>query len=296
MIARPCQKQNIHGVRLVVSDAVFPARGDAPRTGHSISWVPLVPSIPPSSAAQVQAPLRGSVSIPGGTSMAQHALVLATLAVGRTRIRGVPDCSEIRAVAAVLRELGATILVQEDGVWVVDGVGVGGLREPDTVLDLGCAASAIPLLLGMLATHPITAIVTGDATLRCQRVNSFAHPLSLFGASFISREGDFLPLAVRGSLHPLPIDDRAPDASVKTAMLLAALNTPGRSSVIEAQPSGDRFENLLRCFGVTLDIEELGDGSRRSSLDGQSELSPADLDLLDDPSVAADSPGLGANH
>lgn len=228
--------------------------------------------------------------------MAQHALVLAALAVGRSKIRGMPDSSEIRAVAGVLRELGATILVQEDGVWTVDGVGVGGVREPDTVLDLGSTASALPLLLGILATHPITAIVTGDAALRRQRIDTLTHPLSLFGASFLGREGDFLPLTVRGSVHPLPVDYRVPDASVKSAMLVAALNAPGRSSVIEAQPSGDRFESLLRCFGATLDIDELGDGSRRSSLDGQSELLPADLDLLDDPPVAAGSRGLGASR
>ena len=228
--------------------------------------------------------------------MAQHALVLATLAVGRTKIRGMPDNNEIRAIAAVLRELGAIIVVQEDGIWAVDGVGVGGLREPDTVLDLGGAASALPLLLGMLATHPITAIVTGGAALRRQRVTTLTHPLSLFGASFVGREGDFLPLTVRGSVHPFPIECRAPGASVKSAMLVAALNAPGRSSVIEAQPSGDHFEKLLRCFGVMLDIGELGDGGRRSSVEGQSELLPADLDLLGDPPAAAGSPGLGANR
>ena len=133
------------------------------------------------------------------------------------------------ATAAALRAMGAGIERAEDGHWRVDGVGVGGLGEPEDVLDLGNSGTSARLLLGLLATHKLTAFVTGDSSLRRRPMRRVIDPLSRFGARFVAREGGRLPLAVTGAADPVPIEYRlpVPSAQVKSAVLLAGLNTPG---------------------------------------------------------------------
>lgn len=242
----------------------------------------------PLSSARPRAPLCGRIRVPGDKSISHRALMLGMLAVGRTEITGLLDGEDVLATAAAVNALGAVAARCGDGRWLVDGVGIGGLAEPQDVLDLGNSGTSARLLLGILATHAQTAFVTGDASLRRRPMSRVVEPLSRFGARFATREGGRLPLAVIGSADPVPVEYRlpVPSAQVKSAVLLAGLNTPGRTTVIEPQPTRDHTERLLRHFGATVAVEEAA-GGRRITLEGLPELAAAPIVVPGDPSSAA---------
>jgi 3-phosphoshikimate 1-carboxyvinyltransferase len=242
----------------------------------------------PLVATRPAAPLNGTAAVPGDKSISHRALMLGALAVGRTEITGLLEGEDVLATAAALRALGAGITLA-DGKWLVDGVGIGGLGEPDDVLDLGNSGTAARLLLGLLATHPFTAFVTGDASLRSRPMGRVITPLSRFGAQFHSREGGRLPLAVTGAASPLPIEYRlpVPSAQVKSAVLLAGLNTPGMTTVIEPQQTRDHTERMLSHFGAKITVESEPGVGRRITVTGQPELAAAPIVVPGDPSSAA---------
>lgn len=190
--------------------------------------------------------------------------------------------------AAALRLLGADVARLPDSSWRIFGVGVGGLGEPDDFLDMGNSGTAARLLAGVLATHRMTAFMTGDASLRSRPMRRVVTPLSRFGARFIARQGDRLPMAVLGAESPIPITYELPVASaqVKSAVLLAGLNTPGRTTVIEPEPTRDHSERMLRHFGAAIAVEAEGRG-RRITLEGQPELTGRGVDVPGDISSAA---------
>jgi len=235
------------------------------------------------------APLAGRIAVPGDKSISHRALMFGALAVGRTEITGLLEGEDVLATAAALRAMGAGVERAADGRWIVDGVGIGGLGEPDDVLDLGNSGTSARLLLGILATHPFTAIVTGDASLRRRPMRRVTEPLSRFGAQFLAREGGRLPLAISGTAAPVPIEYRlpVPSAQVKSAVLLAGLNAPGRTTVIEPQPSRDHSERMLGHFGAEIIIEPEPAGGRRVTVVGQPELAAAPIVVPGDPSSAA---------
>jgi len=175
-----------------------------------------------------------------------------------------------------------------DGTWRVAGRGVGGLAEPTDVLDMGNSGTAARLLCGILASHPLFAVMTGDGSLRRRPMRRVIDPLSACGARFEAREGGRLPLAVRGPTEPLPLDYRVPvpSAQVKSAVLLCGLNAPGITRVEEPEATRDHTENMLRHFGATVRVEEAGRG-RVIELQGQPELRAADVAVPGDPSSAA---------
>jgi 3-phosphoshikimate 1-carboxyvinyltransferase len=221
--------------------------------------------------------------------------MFGALAVGRTEISGLLEGEDVLATAAAVNALGATAApasVGEDAStsrWIVDGIGVGALAEPENLLDLGNSGTSARLLLGMLATHPITAFVSGDASLRRRPMGRVVDPLSRFGAHFVTREGARLPLAVTGAANPIPISYRlpVPSAQVKSAVLLAGLNTPGTTTVIEPQPTRDHTEHMLRHFGAAVATEPEEGGGRRVTVEGFPELTAAPIVVPGDPSSAA---------
>jgi 3-phosphoshikimate 1-carboxyvinyltransferase len=244
---------------------------------------------PALTATRPSAPLAGRVCVPGDKSISHRALMFGALAVGRTEITGLLEGEDVLATATALRAMGAGIERLGKGHWAVDGVGIGGLGEPDNVLDLGNSGTSARLLLGLLATHPLTAFVTGDGSLRQRPMRRVIDPLSRFGARFVARDGGRLPLAVTGAADPAPIEYRlpVPSAQVKSAVLLAGLNTPGVTSVIEIEPTRDHTERMLRHFGAAIRIEDEPGGGRRISVTGQPELRAAPIVVPGDPSSAA---------
>jgi len=233
-------------------------------------------------------PLKGRCRVPGDKSISHRALILGSLAIGRTRIKGLLEGDDVLRTASALRELGARIERAKDGTWSVDGAGTGGWHEPNGVLDLGNSGTGARLLLGAVATHPFTAFFTGDDSLRRRPMARVIEPLSRFGARFTAREGGRLPLAVVGTSSPVPIlyTLPVPSAQVKSAVLLAGLNAPGETTVIEPIATRDHTENLLRHFRAQVEIAQVENG-RRITLSGQPELRAADLAVPGDPSSAA---------
>jgi 3-phosphoshikimate 1-carboxyvinyltransferase len=249
-------------------------------------------------SALVSAPvngLSGEAAVPGDKSISHRALMIGAIAVGETRITGLLEGDDVLRTAAALRLMGAEAERTGPGAWRVNGVGVGGLAEPDDVLDLGNSGTGARLLMGLVATHPFVAHFTGDASLRRRPMARIAEPVESMGARVIAREGGRMPLAVIGARDPMPIEYRlpVPSAQVKSAVLLAGLNAPGTTVVIETQPSRDHTELMLRHFGATLIVEDRNDGTRRIALTGQPELTARDVIVPADPSSAA-FPGVAA--
>ncbi|HXQ50704.1 MAG TPA: 3-phosphoshikimate 1-carboxyvinyltransferase [Stellaceae bacterium] len=234
-------------------------------------------------------PLRGRCRVPGDKSISHRALILGGLAIGRTRITGLLEGEDVLRTAAAMRALGASLERESEGTWLVKGAGVGGLAEPDDMLDMGNSGTGARLLMGVLATHPFTGFFTGDASLRRRPMARVATPLQQFGARFVARDGVRLPLAVIGAASPVPVAYRLPVASaqVKSAILLAGLNAPGETVVDEPNATRDHSERLLRHFGASVTVEALNDGATRIRVKGQPELQGGDLTVPGDPSSAA---------
>ncbi|QQV79012.1 3-phosphoshikimate 1-carboxyvinyltransferase [Sphingomonas aliaeris] len=233
-------------------------------------------------------PLRGRVAVPGDKSISHRALMLSALAVGESRIEGLLEGEDVLATAAAMRAMGATITRGDDGIWTVHGVGVGGLMQPATALDMGNSGTSTRLLMGLVASHDITVTFIGDASLTSRPMARVIDPLSQMGADITASPGGRLPLMVRGLNPAVPITYTLPVASaqVKSAILLAGLNTPGTTRVIEPVATRDHSERMLAGFGADLTVEQTPEG-RVISLVGEAELKPQQIVVPGDPSSAA---------
>lgn len=238
-------------------------------------------------------PLTGDITVPGDKSISHRSLLLGAVAVGETRIRGLLEGEDVLATAAAMRALGADISrtpgAASDAVWTVRGRGVGGLCEPEGVLDMGNSGTAVRLLMGLVSTAPFTTFFTGDASLTKRPMKRVMDPLSEMGPTFNASEGGTLPLAVNGTTQPMPISYVLPVASaqVKSAILLAGLNTPGKTTVVEPEPTRDHSEKMLTHFGAEVEVQDMEDGSRIITLTGQPELTGSDIVVPGDISSAA---------
>lgn len=231
----------------------------------------------------------GTVRVPGDKSISHRALMFGALSVGETIISGLLEGEDVLNTAAAMRAMGARILHGEDGLWRVFGVGIGGLQEPAGVLDMGNSGTSTRLLMGLVAGHDITATFTGDASLIKRPMGRVIAPLERMGARVLARSGDRLPLTLRGARDALAIDYTLPVASaqVKSAILLAGLNAPGITTVIETEPTRDHTENMLRHFGAIVDVETAANGANVIRLAGHQELKACAVDVPGDPSSAA---------
>ncbi|APR53432.1 3-phosphoshikimate 1-carboxyvinyltransferase [Sphingomonas koreensis] len=239
-------------------------------------------------AISARGPLRGTLTVPGDKSISHRSLMFAGLAVGESRIEGLLEGEDVLATAAAMRAMGAKIERDGDGVWHVWGVGVGGLLQPETALEMGNSGTSTRLLMGLVASHPITATFTGDASLSKRPMGRVIDPLSRMGADFTSSPGGRLPLTMRGLCPAVPIEYTLPVASaqVKSAVLLAGLNTPGITRVIEPVLTRDHSERMLAGFGANLTVEETPQG-RIISIHGEAEFKPQQITVPGDPSSAA---------
>ena len=235
--------------------------------------------------------LSGTIRVPGDKSISHRSLILGGLAVGETRIEGLLEGEDVLGTAAAMTALGAEVERAGDGTWTVWGRGIGGLTEPEDVIDLGNSGTGARLLMGVIAGHDLAAVVTGDASLRGRPMGRVAAPLRLMGARIEGRAGDRLPARIVGSAQPLPIRYAlpVPSAQVKSAVLLAGLSGPGRTTVVETAPTRDHSENMLRHFGaeVTVGPDQEDPAAEAISITGQAELVGAEVKVPADPSSAA---------
>ncbi|SEW37755.1 3-phosphoshikimate 1-carboxyvinyltransferase [Cognatiyoonia koreensis] len=233
-------------------------------------------------------PLQGTARVPGDKSISHRALILGALAVGRTEITGLLEGEDVLDTAKAMRAFGATVTNHGDGAWSVQGVGVGGFGEPDQVIDCGNSGTGVRLIMGAMATTPITVTFTGDASLNGRPMGRVTDPLALFGTQAVGREGGRLPMTLVGAVDPVPVRYvvPVPSAQVKSAVLLAGLNAPGETIVIEKEATRDHTERMLAGFGANVDVVETDEG-RVITLQGQPELQPQTIAVPRDPSSAA---------
>jgi 3-phosphoshikimate 1-carboxyvinyltransferase len=229
-------------------------------------------------------PLRGTARVPGDKSISHRALMFSALAAGRSRIEGLSRGEDAAATARAMQAMGAQVHWRADGSVEVDGVGVGALLQPETALDMGNSGTSARLLMGLVATHPIQATFIGDASLSRRPMERVAGPLRRTGAEILASPGGTLPLTVRGIAPAAPMRTRLEVASaqVKSALLLAGLNSPGVTRVVEPVPTRDHSERMLKLFGAELTV--VGD---EIALRGEAELRPQHLLVPGDPSAAA---------
>lgn len=232
--------------------------------------------------------LSGEFTVPGDKSISHRALILGSMTIGETIIHGLLESEDVLSTASAIDALGAQVLHKKSGVWSVKGVGVGGFKEPENVIDCGNSGTSVRLLLGAVSTCPIKAIFTGDQSLRKRPMDRVVLPLKQFGATFSTNIGNKLPINVVGNQESIPIryELLVPSAQVKSAILLAGLNVRGRTTVIERDASRDHTEKMLRAFGVNVIIENK-DQFSEISVDGFPKLKPIEINVPGDISSAS---------
>jgi len=233
-------------------------------------------------------PLKGEANVPGDKSISHRSLILGAMAVGETKISGLLEGEDVLDTGKAMAAFGAEVINHGGGNWSVHGVGVGGFGEPDNVIDCGNSGTGVRLIMGAMATCDITVTFTGDASLNGRPMARVTDPIALFGAQSVGRAGGRLPMTIVGAKDPVPVryEVPMPSAQVKSAVLLAGLNAPGKTVVIEKEATRDHTERMLAGFGAEISVEETGEG-RVITLTGQPELKPQVIAVPRDPSSAA---------
>ncbi|MDG1859062.1 MAG: 3-phosphoshikimate 1-carboxyvinyltransferase [Emcibacteraceae bacterium] len=228
--------------------------------------------------------LKGNVTVPGDKSISHRSLIMGTLAIGESIITGLLEGEDVLGTASALKALGADIYKDDKNNWHVHGVGIGGLREPSTALDMGNSGTGVRLMMGLVATHPISVTFTGDDSLSGRPMKRVTDPLTKFGAKFEGNDEGTLPITVKGAKSPMPIHYPLPVASaqVKSAVMLAGLNTPGITTVVETIPTRDHSERIFNYFGVP--ITQNGNDI---NVTGEAELTARNMAVPADPSSAS---------
>jgi len=208
--------------------------------------------------------------------------------LGKTEISGLLEGQDVLDTAKAMEAFGASVTNHGDGNWTVHGVGVGGFSEPDGVIDCGNSGTGVRLIMGAMATHDMTATFTGDASLNKRPMARVTDPIALFGAEAYGRKGGRLPMTIVGAKHPVPVRYTVPmpSAQVKSAVMLAGLNAPGETVIIEKEATRDHTERMLVGFGAEVNVETSAEG-RVITLQGYPELKPQTISVPRDPSSAA---------
>lgn len=233
-------------------------------------------------------PLSGRVRIPGDKSISHRSLMFGGLASGTTRITGLLEGEDVINTGRAMAAMGAS--VKKDGeTWIVEGTGNGCLLAPEAPLDFGNAGTGCRLTMGLVGVYDFESTFVGDASLQSRPMGRVLDPLRQMGVQVRTAAGDRLPATLRGPEVANPITYRVPMASaqVKSAVLLAGLNTPGVTTVIEPVMTRDHTEKMLAGFGAAIDVETGADGVRTIRIEGQGRLSGQAIDVPGDPSSAA---------
>ena len=232
--------------------------------------------------------LSGEIIIPGDKSISHRCIILSSLAIGESKIIGLLNSSDTNCTINSMKSLGSCIDLNSNYECTINGIGIGSLKQPEKPLDFGNSGTAARLILGLVSTYPITTNFIGDESLSQRPMKRVTEPLIDFGANFNLRNSEFLPIEVKGAEHPIPIthEMKVPSAQVKSAIMLAGLNTPGITTVIEKERTRDHTETLFKYYGYEINLEEKG-GKNYISFEGQKVLNPVNINIPGDPSSAA---------
>ncbi len=228
--------------------------------------------------------LNGTLRVPGDKSISHRSIMLGSLAQGVTNISGFLEGEDSLATLNAFRKMGVQIDGPENGKVVINGVGMHGLKQPESELDLGNSGTSMRLLSGLLAGQSFDTTLTGDSSLSSRPMRRVTDPLAKMGAQIVATENGTAPLQIKGGADLKGIDYQMPMASaqVKSSILLAGLYADGTTTVTEPAPTRDHTERMLRGFGYDVN----SDGNR-ISLDGGGKISACDIDVPADISSAA---------
>ncbi len=240
------------------------------------------------ATAHASGPLSGKLRVPGDKSISHRALMFGGLAAGRTNITGLLEGEDVMATGRAMQAMGA-VISRENDQWTIDGTGNGCLLEPQHELDFGNAGTGVRLTMGLVGAYDMKTRFCGDASLSSRPMGRVLDPLREMGVQVDAASGDRLPVTLHGPKVTAPITYRVPmpSAQVKSAVLLAGLNAPGITTVIEPVMTRDHTEKMLTGFGAELEIETDDNGVRHIRLQGQGELTGQTVDVPGDPSSAA---------
>ncbi len=214
--------------------------------------------------------------------------MLGALAVGETVITGLLESADVIRTIQAMAALGARVERHADETWHITGCGVGGFAQPEGTIDYGNSGTGVRLSAGLVATTPIKVIFTGDESLSERPMGRIKEPLKMFGARIDTAPGGTLPMRIQGAKDPVPVEYTlpVPSAQVKSAVLLAGLNAPGETTVIEPVSCRDHTERMLKAFGADI-REEMTEAGKRITVRGQRELKACEVTVAGDPSSAA---------
>ena len=249
----------------------------------------LISSPLPSPGKSIRSgPLTGTAIIPGDKSISHRALLLGAIASGQTRIDGLLCSTDILHTAESVRALGAEVF-EENKTWIVNGTGNGALLEPLDTLEFGNSGTGVRLTMGLVGSYDFPVSFRGDASLSARPMGRVLEPLRRMGTQILSSNDERLPITLRGSPCSAPICYRLPMASaqVKSAILLAGLNTAGITTVIEPIATRNHTENMASEFGADLAISTDKNGAHHISITGQGTLRGQNIIVPRDPSSAA---------
>jgi 3-phosphoshikimate 1-carboxyvinyltransferase len=243
---------------------------------------------PAPATARKSENLKGTVRIPGDKSISHRSFMFGGLAAGETRITGLLEGEDVINTGKAMKAMGARIEKQGD-TWIIHGTGNGALLAPEAPLDFGNAGTGCRLTMGLVGVYDFDSTFIGDASLTSRPMGRVLNPLREMGVQVTAQAGDKLPATLHGPKTPNPITYRVPMASaqVKSAVLLAGLNTPGITTVIEPVMTRDHTEKMLQGFGANLSVETDKDGVRTIRLEGRGKLTGQVIDVPGDPSSTA---------
>lgn len=232
--------------------------------------------------------LSGTVRAPGDKSISHRSMIFGAMAEGTTHVTGLLEGADILSTASVMQALGATVLKTGEGAYTVEGCGAAGLKNPDVELDCGNAGTGVRLIMGACAGYKLNATFTGDASLSSRPMNRILNPLRDMGVKATAQEGGRLPVTLEsdGKLQPATYTPPIASAQVKSAVLLAAVNTQGVTTVTEPIPTRDHTENMLRAFGAKVEVTKRN-GADVIKLEGPVTLKATKINVPGDPSSAA---------
>jgi len=231
--------------------------------------------------------LKGNILIPGDKSVSHRVVILSALSIGKSKITGLLESDDVIKTIEAMKKFGAEIKFKNNGICHINGIGLGGISEPKNPLDFGNSGTSARLIMGLVSTHQITTIFTGDDSLSNRPMKRVLKPLENFGSNFSLRDNNYLPAIVKGSKLPIPFNFelKEPSAQIKSAILLGALNTPGITKVIDKFNTRDHTERLLELYGADIKINKKG-SKKEILVNGINDLKAIDLDVPGDPSSA----------
>ena len=232
--------------------------------------------------------LSGDVIVPGDKSISHRALIIGSLVTGKAKIKNLLESDDVIATLEALKTLGIKIK-KNNNVWEVFGNGIGNFSGSGFRLDMGNSGTGSRLLMGLIAGSDVEATILGDESLSKRPMKRVIKPLIKTGAVFDDSNNNNLPIKIKGSKIPLPIEYNSPVASaqIKSSVLLAGLSSTGNTTIIEPSLSRDHSERMLKYLGAKISTTQLPNSSWKITLEGLPLLKPFDIEIPSDPSSAA---------